>query len=474
MSAFALIIGVDDYTAYNPSGGSDLQGAVNDAAAWLKTAQALGIPAKQIRVLTSRAIPGQTGGATRAEIVAGLEWIRDALKGPDHTKALICFSGHGAWDPEEGSLLCPSDVTQDGVRVGGALSAKAMYAILDQRPQLDRHRNAITLFIDACDAGGGGEKKATGRGLPSPAGNRTGTPTFFNTLNTDLLLAASAPGAESFEVPTTDGVRGAFSFAANAVLARWGTVDDTDGKAFNLTYGDLAERINYITGALDVDQRAHFDSAAIQKSRRVFSEERDTMRGLPPVPHPLFGREISPGATDHEINQYQVLNNSGTVVANLYVPADKPPKDWSANTVYWQKVDTYASFYDLEQAMSGGDKLTISFNGETTGGGKNTNPLAPLKGSDCESSYDTGTFSTTTTTPGSNPLTFNMVGYVNISSSALNWFVPGHVVSSNLASLEITKPTTAASNLGLTIWRPTTRCRPDATGADAPGEIPAS
>src|SRR5262245_32103779 len=107
----ALLIGVDDYTAYDasmnlPPDTSNLRGGRNDAVAWYAIARALGIPADRITLLTSPILtladlpPGAEGTtlgpATRSAILTAIDALGERLDGGDPAQGLLSFSGHGA------------------------------------------------------------------------------------------------------------------------------------------------------------------------------------------------------------------------------------------------------------------------------------------------------------------------------------------------------------------------------------------
>src|SRR3954469_8578964 len=90
---YALLIGVNDYSAYDASQGkskgtSDLPGSVNDARAWWTFCTAMGFLPENVRVLTSPGIhgeklPGATehtmGEATERAILEGVKWLAEKL-----------------------------------------------------------------------------------------------------------------------------------------------------------------------------------------------------------------------------------------------------------------------------------------------------------------------------------------------------------------------------------------------------------
>lgn len=361
--AYALLIGVNDYAAYDASanleaGTSDLHGAMHDVRQYWRMARALGIPAANIRVagapgdgeafdastLSGDSDAAQVTGASLAEIKAGLTWLTSKLDTSGVSAGMISISSHGSYDADRGSLICASDTRLDGDRLTGALPMSALFSRLAGRPQ----ETPVTVFLDACDAGRGANAQGDrGRALRGGmAGVRKQH--ALKRRSDDLVLAASAPGSESYEISVDDTVRGAFSWAALAVLERWGIHRTATDTHFDITYGDLRLRVDALLKAMHVEQTAHFDAQAGQAARKVFAELRGIESGTPDRPAFSGGREISPGTNGH-ILEYKVMKGtSSTHRATICVPGEDCEKyGWEKGKMYWfNNSSAWKSFKD--------------------------------------------------------------------------------------------------------------------------------
>ncbi|HBY62588.1 MAG TPA: peptidase C14 [Solibacterales bacterium] len=117
MSAKVLLVGINDYAPVGP-GGPDLRGCVNDVRdAWDTFVNVLRIvpPVPRfIRVLTD-------GRATKANILAGLDWLLSPMAGLD--RLVFYYSGHGSWQIDTNNdepdhrdeTICPHDYAHAGM-----------------------------------------------------------------------------------------------------------------------------------------------------------------------------------------------------------------------------------------------------------------------------------------------------------------------------------------------------------------------
>lgn len=349
LHSYALLIGINDYSAYDDSAGlpaktTDLRGAVHDVRQYWRMARALGIPARNIRVvcapsggkpLNATALPWESGahvtGASLADIEAGLDWLASKLDTSGVSGGIVSVSTHGSYDAARGSLICASDTRLDGKTLTGTLPMADLFARLDGRAP----HTPVTVFLDACDAGGGpkgqGDRARALQGGPSAER----APVEVRRRPGDLLLAASAPGTESYEITVDDTTRGAFSWAALAVLERWGIHQTATDTHFDITYGDLQRRVDALLKAMNVAQTAHFDAPPAQAKRKVFTELRGIELGAPDRPFFTGGREISPG-TNGQILEYKVMKGIGTTQkATLCVPGKDCGEGWEFGRMYW-------------------------------------------------------------------------------------------------------------------------------------------
>jgi hypothetical protein len=132
----SLHIGINNY----PGTDNDLSGCINDANDWQQALDARGF--KTTMMLDSMATKGNMRQAI-IDIVS--ETGRDDI-------AVITFSGHGTWVPDEGGdepdgrdeALCPYDI-----HMGEILTDDEIYAILSERERGAR----IIVISDSCHSG---------------------------------------------------------------------------------------------------------------------------------------------------------------------------------------------------------------------------------------------------------------------------------------------------------------------------------
>lgn len=345
--AYALLIGVGDYRAYDPTGAHDLEGSVPDALGWWALARTLEIPAQNVRICASPALDrgalGKAGagvtvtGATRDEIEEGLRWLAGKLDGEGGTKGLLTYSGHGGHGAA-GQVICPSDVqSNEGVLVG-ALSVREVAEIIDGRAK----RTRLTVFCDTCHTrqgvpavGGTARSLSDGavatKDAPAPVRGRLG----------DLVVASSPAGLPSYEIPLADGVRGAFSWAMQSMLARWGRAEGAKSTTFGLTYGDLCARGGAMLRALGIAQQPVFEGHPAMARLRAFSGFGDRAVGSAEAGE--IGRlEIWPddsgGGRVIEFDLNTSPSGGGSSLGTLYLTDANPPsgKGWTAERMYWE------------------------------------------------------------------------------------------------------------------------------------------
>lgn len=355
--AYALLIGVGDYRVFDPSGAHDLKGAVPDALGWWALTRQLGIPPENVRICAAptldRARLGKDGagvtlsGATGAEVEEALRWLAARLDGEGGTKGLLTYSGHGGRSRGE-QVICPADVRWVDGALADALAVGEIADILDARAEKTR----LTAFIDTCHSGRGvpavgGTARALGgeAGVDEvPAGDGGGDGAGDGAAKSvrgrlgDLVLASSSAGTPSFEIPLAVGVRGAFSWAAQSLLARWGAVDASGGATFGLSYGDICGRAVTLLRALGVEQQPVFEGAPPLARLRAFSGFGD--RAVGDATAETLGRlEIWPGDSGGRVIAFQLRTSpsGGSFLGMLYVTDSSPPsgKGWTADCMYW-------------------------------------------------------------------------------------------------------------------------------------------
>lgn len=241
--SYALIIGVDDYSAYGAA--VSLPGSVNDAAAWWRVCRAVGIPRENVRVLITRSLLNNgkmsegldkdrfrgaesVQEATKENIIKGARWLADKLK-DGQVPGLFTYSGHGDVTDERGDLcLCPCDVhpKHDG-GVGKLLNLHELAEALHH----GHSQKLLTVVLDCCHAGGAvraGSRPLSLRGKTDvkakhpPLGGRE--------------LFACKHDQIAYQSQFATEFHGAFTWALTAALLQWKPIEEDGAVTINVTY----------------------------------------------------------------------------------------------------------------------------------------------------------------------------------------------------------------------------------------------
>jgi hypothetical protein len=282
---YALLIGVEDYSAYDtsaghPGGTSSVSGALNDARSFFRECLAMGISPERIRVLTSPrlkpedlgpgAIAANIGDATRESILAGITWLEEQL-GADKTpvEGLLTFSGHGL--RTHGVALCPSDVDA---------SLEKVIFLADVEGPFDRMQAAhnLTIVLDCCHAQEGVHAEARLR-------CRLKTEALTRPIQPHRVRVLSASEAEQSAASSTFGgsPMGAFTWALTSAMGQWRTTEEQGVVRLDASYDELVRRSKELLTALSFTQTPGFTPASY---------------GVLPFMHP--GPKAAPGETTPE------------------------------------------------------------------------------------------------------------------------------------------------------------------------------
>jgi hypothetical protein len=245
-NAFALVIGIEQYSSGLPAA----TGAVRDAVTFAELAtRRFGVPRKNVALLTG-------SQATRSALQAYLsDWLPRNLKGKTKSKLYFFFSGHGAPDVKSGdAYLVPWDgqpqfITSQGLglgeyyRLASASGAGEIYS-----------------FIDACFSGvgprsvlpAGTRPLVLSKGAPLIATPKSASNTSPGGKYRAVTLAAAGPSEAAGEAEDRQG--GLFSYYLTQGLT--GHADsDKDGKT---TLGEL---------------RSYLEAKVVETARRQNREQ---------------------------------------------------------------------------------------------------------------------------------------------------------------------------------------------------------
>ena len=252
----ALIIGIEDYGAYdydagNPEGTSDLSWAVNDALTYVHQCLALGMSPERVCVLTSPALTSSAldadadgvrhGPANHAGILAGLSWLADTLSEDEPMSGLLVFSGHGEW--MHGVEICPSDTT-------GALDE--IICLDHVRRALGAHvLDDLHILFDACHVHIGCTRDQCLRERMS----RHAACADVDMTKSHEHILASCHRDESAVATSLDGkLTSAFTWAITTVLRQCHVVDDHGVLRLDESYAELLWRAQRLLRARSINQ----------------------------------------------------------------------------------------------------------------------------------------------------------------------------------------------------------------------------
>lgn len=256
----ALFIGVADYSAFDasigqPKGTSDLPGARADALAFYRICTGLGIPAENMRILTSPRLDAEKDGvpaeclgdATHASILSGIEWLASRLGSSSRPPGLFTYAGHGDCPEGQGLVICPSDTT--GPNLTGAIPYSQIQSIFEAEKAMAN----LTSILDTCHSG------AATAGMGRSAGSLTrrnlkallagGVPSLG-----DRVIAACEPAQFAWRGRFSGVGRGALSWAVASTLEQWSPRAQGQSVELDLSYGELLERTKSLLSALSFEQ----------------------------------------------------------------------------------------------------------------------------------------------------------------------------------------------------------------------------
>lgn len=154
--AYAVLIGVDDYSTYDATNKHNLLGCVNDVRAFWDVCVTSGFAPENIHVLTNPPIdPAELGGlaqnfktATHGNILAEQEALVALLRADPRAVGLLVYSGHGAWidnASENSAVICPSDFWMDIARPNNDIPVNKLWQGAGSN---------LTVVLDCCHSGG--------------------------------------------------------------------------------------------------------------------------------------------------------------------------------------------------------------------------------------------------------------------------------------------------------------------------------
>lgn len=349
-SSFALIVGVNDYTAFSESGKDNLVGSVNDAIAAARFSLDLGCPASHIHLclaepgVSTAEIRARLGpdfadahisGATRDEILHCMSGLAESLTRPQ-SKGLLWFSGHGFTDAT-GPALCPADIRPGEGQPQNLIRNADVLDLLAIRDPDSR----LMVVIDACHSSAASRTSMRPRALSASLSMSAADAVDLRYEDYGNVVAVAARTHEQgWELTGAGAHHGAFSWAMLTVLRRWGVVGrDVGGRIdrfVDLTYADLMDKVRRLLETLEVPQRPVLYVPQAMLNRTVFHGfGNDDMESG--SPEPRGGRELFPGGGG-AVLPYMIASAVSGGATALYVAGPSLKGDaaqnWRAETLY--------------------------------------------------------------------------------------------------------------------------------------------
>ncbi len=298
---FAVIVAVEDYSDFDPSGAANLPGAGADAKGWLHyVLGTLGCLPENVVVLTKNLCGTRTGDpshsvrhleATAANIQGAVEEMGERMRAQNAPcTGIFAYNGHGlaprwAGKTRQGKSLgiAPCDMRL----VDGGLHGAILF------PQLERWLGALpeqaqlSSFLDCCYSvlpeGVHMAPKLQAPGLleRGPFAGPT-------------VLASQLWGSSYF-IDTADGPRGAFTWALLTLLPQWTLRLGLGVYTPNVSYGDLVFRV-----------RALLDVMGIEQAPVLVGDSRNSMS---PVFYPTLETHIATARTPDKVRRSAQLDD---------------------------------------------------------------------------------------------------------------------------------------------------------------------
>lgn len=238
---YALIIGNEDYTTYQPqlSAAANVDFAVNDAQIFAMYAErVMGIPKENIKILTNA-----IGSQMKQEIEV---FISKAKYTNGQAELFFYYAGHGFPDENKDAYIMPVDI--NGEKVTDGIMLAWLYQQLTIYPA-----KRVTVFLDACFSGGG-----RAEGLVAARGGIRVKP-VTNTLTGNIVVFSACSG-EQESLPFREKNHGYFTYFLLKKL------QETAGQ---VTYKEISDYLKNIVPLTSIDKSRKEQNPETQISTAV-------------------------------------------------------------------------------------------------------------------------------------------------------------------------------------------------------------
>ncbi len=253
--------------------------------------------------------------ATRAEILAGLEWLAQCAERDRDATVVVFFSGHGWRDTQANSyFLVPSDIDPLDIP-GSALSGEQFTAALRA---VDARR--LLVVLDCCHAGGMTSSKERASSLVTPPGLQVSAPpkALVDNLKQGQGRAvfSSSTGEELSWIEPSGRLSLYTRLLIEALEGAGSQSDDTDIR-LSTVMGYLGKTVPQAAQALGRQQTPFFDQAAEDfPIALLFGGKGLQAAGQTPTAH--ASSQPQPTVNNRATHGGRVINTHGSSTFNDY------------------------------------------------------------------------------------------------------------------------------------------------------------
>ncbi|MEM7244920.1 MAG: caspase family protein [Acidobacteriota bacterium] len=266
----AVLIGIRDYSRLDASlgqapGTSDLPASPADVSDVHSLCTRVGIPARNIRVLSDPPARGRGGHddaqpttPTRAAICSAVRWLAERMREHPHGQSLIYFTGHGM--SSNGPVLCPQDIERAGDSYSNELPLRELGEILNEEAE----GIGATTILDTCHSSI----------IPNDVepSSSSSTPFGVGALRSeDVLLAACQSDQQAAAIAVDRRIRSAFTWSLMRVLDQFARVRLPRHVVIDISYREAVRRAGLLLQAFELDQRPAFSGRPRRRHWPVLS-----------------------------------------------------------------------------------------------------------------------------------------------------------------------------------------------------------
>lgn len=356
-NGYALLIGIDDYSAYDASvgqakGTSDLPGGRNDVRAFWRICLDLGIQPENIRVLTSPELKhdelegaknANFGPATESEILKQVDWLAQKLGAEAKPSGLLAYTGHGDYSEAKGLVLCPTDVAGDD------LDHAIPFSTLQSKLASKDAAANLTVVLDTCHSGTGAKPQQGGWQVASLRNRRIVASTLKSAAR-DMpggrVLAASSVEQSAYQAKFSGVYQGAFSWAIGSVLEQWKLVQEGENVRVTISYEELRSRAEALLKSLSFPQTPQLQAAPEVEKLSFFHQgltAHADETSKEPDAQPII-QQLDPGTKDYNI--YSMTYTAGSTTSTSKTLSARTTYNtgtvtFTADNEYWSMTSTF-------------------------------------------------------------------------------------------------------------------------------------